>query len=891
MPLVTGTRFGPYEIIASIGAGGMGEVYRARDTRLGRDVALKISAEQFSERFEREARAVASLNHPNICTLHDVGPNYLVMELVEGESPQGPLLLETALAYARQIANALDAAHQKGIVHRDLKPGNIKIKADGTVKVLDFGLAKMLDAREGGGAEAAVAGITASPTMTSPAITRAGVILGTAAYMSPEQARGKTVDKRADIWAFGVVLYEMITGQRLFKGDDVSETLAAVIKEEPRWNEVPTQVRRLLQSCLEKDPNRRLRDIGDVWRLLDEAPASPIGEPRHPRLLGWSGLAVAAVVAAALTPIAVTHFREAPLASPEPVRFQIAPPEKLTLSPNGGFAVSPDGRKLVYAAAGPDNVMRLWLRALDSIEAKPLAGTEGSTGLQPFWSPDSRFVAFNAEGKLKKLDISGGPPQTVCDVPVVAGGSWNRDGLIVFGANLGVVMRVSAAGGVAVPLTQLDPARQEVTHVFPSFLPDGRHFLYLRYSNIPDKSGTYIGDVDTTPEAQSASPLVATPFESAYLSAVGTTPGQLLFRRQGTLMAQPFDEQSLKLSGDPVPVAEGLASFLGVGFFSGSTNGTLVYLTGSPAQSSQLTWFDRQGKALGSVAEPGVYTAATLALSPDAARAAVSRLDYGAQARRDIWLLDLGPGRGTRFSFGTGFSGNAVWSPDGSRIIFGSNPNGPYDLYLKQANGANDEEVLLKSSESKTPSSWSSDGRWLLYTAADPKTNSDLWVLPLDGDRSSAGSGRPENVESRKPRLFLGTEFNEGQGQFSPDSRWVAYQSDESGRMEVYVRAFSLSSPSGKWLVSKGGATGARWRRDGKELFYTSADGSITAVDVRGSEAFRVGTPESLFKLPASITTWDVNADGTRFLVPVPMQQRSQSPFTVVLNWQAGLKH
>ena len=491
-----------------------------------------------------------------------------------------------ALPIAKQIAEALEAAHEQGIIHRDLKPANIKVRADGTVKVLDFGLAKLTEA--GGAVRAGRDDVSHSPTLTSPAaMTGMGVILGTAAYMAPEQARGQVVDKRGDIWAFGVVLYEMLTGRRLFDDETVSDTLAAVLKETPAWEGVPAKALPLLRRCLEKDPKRRLRDIGDAMALLEDAPQSATAAPSA-RRAAWMWPSAAALLGVALASLAVVHYRERPPTPPAPTRFQILPPEKVSLRADSPFAVSPDGRKFVFGAAGSDNVIRLWLRSLDSLETRPLAGTEiNGVVPPPFWSPDSRFVAFDdGAGKLKKIDITGGPAQTICDVPtgMFVGGSWNDDGVIIFAMNFAGVMRVSAAGGVASPVTRVDSSRREVTQVFPSFLPDGRHFLYCRFSNGPEGSGLYVGSLDVKPEEQSSAKLLTStagmvvfvPSDSA--SAAGR--GQLLFRREGTLMAQPFDDRRLVLSGEPVPVAAQLGSFLANGFFSASNNGVLVYRTG-----------------------------------------------------------------------------------------------------------------------------------------------------------------------------------------------------------------------------------------------------------------------------------------------------------------------
>jgi Tol biopolymer transport system component len=905
MAIQSGTHLGPYEIVSAIGAGGMGEVYRARDTKLGRDVAIKVLPDAFARdtermaRFQREAKILASLNHPNIATIYGLedsdGTRALVMELVEGPTladriREGPISIDDALRIARQICDALEYAHERGIIHRDLKPANVKVAAEDTVKILDFGLAKAMES------EAASLDISTSPTLSRLA-TIQGVLLGTAAYMSPEQAKGKSVDRRADIWALGCVLYEMLTGKMAFQGEAVTDTLAAVIRAEPDWSQLPPatpmRVRVLLQRSLQKDPKQRLRDIGDARISFDEvlsgAPdLAPVGRaeaaavPIWQRVLPWA-IAATAVAAAAVGVWAPWRAATTP-APAEPVRLQISLPEKLTLAPSGTFALSPDGRQLAFAGVGSDGVQRIWVRALDSIEARPLPGSEAPVVPAFFWSPDSRFIAFDAGGKLKKVPVAGGPAETICDLDANAqGGSWNRDGVIIFGTANGGLMRVSAAGGSASPLTVLDPSRHEARHILPSFLPDGRHFLYVRLSSTsstPENNGVHVGSLDAKPEEQSSKLLVATQYGAAYVPTSGGDSGQLLFVRDGTLFAQPFDARRLELSAEPVTVAEQIGSNLGFAFFSVSVSDRLVYRAGSGLGNSQLTWFDRQGKVLSTSGEPGAYV--MLALSPDGTRAAATEGDRSS----GLWLLDFSRSTRTRFTFGPSAAVDPVWSPDGNRIIFRSGPGGAPDLYQKLASGVKDEELLLKSTEMKYPTSWSRDGRFLLYTIRETKGRLGLWVLPLEGDR--------------KPWPFLRTEFNERDGQFSPDGHWVAYISDESSRTEIYVRAFSPDSAGaasvagGKWLISTGGGTAPRWRGDGKELFYLGPDGKLMAVEVTTDPVFRTGTPKVLFQapqvLPSIVTFWDLAADGKRFLFPAPIAQSEPAPFTVVLNWPSLLK-
>ncbi len=865
MVLATGEKLGPYEILAPLGKGGMGEVYRARDPRLGRDVAVKVSAERFSERFEREARVVASLNHANICQLYDVGPNYLVMELIEGPTlaeriSQGPIPLEEALNIARQIADALEAAHEKGITHRDLKPGNIKIKPDGTVKVLDFGLAKL------GGTPSVQSGD--SPTLTMGQ-TEAGMILGTAAYMSPEQAKGKPVDQRSDIYAFGLVLYEMVTGKRLHDGESTTEVLASVIKEEPQWNNVPPQIERLLRRCLAKDPQKRLRHIGDVMLLADPVQAAPTTDRsqaegvRHGWL--WPGLLVLSILA--LTPVNVIHLRERPPVV-DSMRFQIPPPAKNDFGIY--LAISPDGKRLAFTAAGPDGMARIWIRDLDTLEARPLNGTEGAQSL--FWSPDSRNVAFGLGQQLKKIDVSGGPPQTLCESSTTVGsGSWSKSGVIVFGGRgAGPLQQVSEAGGTPSPITAL---AQGTFHSFPSFLPDGRHFIYFRSGS--DAPGIYLGSLDSKPAEQTSKQLIASLFGAVYAPDPNGGVGRILFLLDGTLLAQPFDPGRLEPAGEAVPVAEQVGSTNQYANISASANGVLAYRTGSGG-NVQFTWLDRDGKALGQAGEPGQY--ATLAVSPDGTRAAFRRTG----AAGDLWLLEFARGVSTRFTFAPGISDNPVWSPDGSQIVFRSNRGGKYDLYRKAANGAGEDELLLKTDQDKTPDSWSRDGRFLIYDSIDPKTGRGMWALPLEGDR--------------KPIPLLRADLGDGAGAVSPDGRWLAYISPASGNFEVYVQPFaaggSAGTAAGKWQVSNGGAFIDQpfWRGDGKELFYRVPSGALMGVDVTGGATFQAGVPHHLFDALGAVSI-SAPADGKQFLVGLPQQNTAPQAITVVLNWQPAVRH
>jgi serine/threonine protein kinase len=867
MFLSPGDRLGPYEILAALGAGGMGEVYRARDAKLKRDVALKVLPQAFARdpermaRFQRESEVLASLNHPNIAAIYGVEDQALVMELVEGESPKGPLPFDEACNIAAQIATALEYAHDRGVIHRDLKPANVKVTPEGVVKLLDFGLAKAFSNRR-----EASASPENSPTLTMAA-TEAGMILGTAAYMAPEQAKGKSVDKRADIWSFGVVLYELLTGQRLFKGDDAAETLAQVLTSAPDLDRVPAQARPLLRRCLQKDPKQRLRDIGDAMPLLGE---SPVGVPAAvPGMRKWIWPAAAALLVAGLGPVSLLHLREAPPADPQTLRFQIAPPDKSNF--DEFFTISPDGRRLAFTATSDDGRSRLWIRDLNTLSARPLEGTDGATGL--FWSPDSRFVAFGDGNKLQKIDASGGPPLTLCEVPFAVGsGAWNEDGVILFGgrgAGPGL-SKVSSAGGAATLVTAVDRAGGELFHSFPSFLPDGRHFLYSRLRQ--EARGVYVGSLDATPEQQMRKMAIATPLNAIYVAA----GSRVLFLQDATLIAQPFDTKRLELAGEPAPVAEQVGNSSGVhGFFAASANGVLAYRTGGASAGAQLTWFDRQGKVLGTAGEPGFVQGP--AISPDGKTVMVARRDLQ-NGLFDLWLQDLGRGTASRFTFHPVTIEAQVWSPDGGQVAFSSNHQGFPGIYQKAVSGVGREEILDKDPRLKIPRDWSRDGRYLIEEVFDPKSKRDVWVLPLFGDR--------------KPFPYLQTEFNERDPKLSPNGRWLAYTSDETKRSEVYVESFPTAT--GKWQVSTKGGGLPVWSRDGKELFFIGEDGMMTAAEVNGVGAkFEAGTPQPLFQTRlannADSRLFDVSKEG-RFLIPTAALQGASAPVTVVVNWTAGLK-
>jgi len=875
MPLSAGERVGPYQIISLLGNGGMGEVYKAHDTRLGRDVAIKVSTIAFNERFEREGRAVAALNHPNICQLYDIGAlssgsGYMVMEYIDGERLSGPMPVKEALRIARQIASALEVAHESGIIHRDLKPGNVMLRADGSVKVLDFGLAKVSDV--------ATTVTEHSPTYMA---THSGVILGTAAYMAPEQARGRAVDKRADIWAFGVLLHELLTGRCLFDGEDLAGTLAMVLTEQPDLSDVPAEVRPLLEKCLEKDPRRRLRDIGDFEMLIGTAAAPSI--EAAPRRLPWIAAAAAGAVAA--TAFVVLWLRQpAPQAAPIQFALEAPPGTQFTQGPNA-MTPSPDGRFVVFAAGDSRDTSLLWLRPLGELAARPLPGTEG--GNFTFWSPDSKSLAFTSGGKLKRIAIAGGPAVTLADsntAPVTPIGTWNQDGVILFGSNTGL-WRVSASGGDATLLIKSDGNRKEAGHGYPQFLPDGKRFLFFVQSADADVRGVYASSLESPDRKQQ---ILRTASKAFYAPPRAGHSGYLLWLQEQTLLAQRFDADRLGLEGEPIAIVENVAiGQLGPirAAYWISDAGLLTYFGGAQLDQRRIVWMSRDGRPLGDAVPADRL--GSLALSPDGQRLVFERTvqeTRGATSKPDVWSWTFDGKRMLKLTFDNERDTYPVWSPDGRRIAFASNRTGNIQIYRKDASGGGEEERLTDTPNGKITMDWSRDGRYLLYRQMGQGTGMDLWALPLEGSNAL------------KPFAILNSQFNEGGGRFSPDGKWLAYDSNETGVNQIFIRAFppQASGPGEKWQISQKGGQDVRWRGDGRELYWATTEGTIWAADIQpGPRGLQVGTPRALFTAPiytATAGSFDVTQDGERFVLLLFASQAEGSiRLNVVSNWQAGL--
>jgi serine/threonine protein kinase/Tol biopolymer transport system component len=883
-----GSHVGPYEILSAIGAGGMGEVYRARDAKLGRDVAIKILPEAFARdaermaRFQREAKVLASLNHPNIASIYgleDSGATHaLVMELIEGPTladliKSGPIPIDEALRIAKQITEALEYAHERGIVHRDLKPANVKVTNDDAVKVLDFGLAKAIEG------DAASIDIATSPTMSRMA-TLAGVLLGTAAYMSPEQAKGKSVDRRADIWAFGCVLYEMLAGKMAFRGESVTDTLAAVIKEEPDWSQLPAmtpiRVRVLLQRCLQKDPRQRLRDIGDARISLDEVPAgapdpSPAGTAGISALVWRRALIVGSgtlLLGATVGSVATWVLKPSPSEPPQSITRMVidlpAGQQLSSLDRGPAVAISPDGTQLAYVAT-QGGTQQIYLRAMDRLDAKPIPGTEGA--IQPFFSPDSQWMGFFDGGKLMKIPVTGGVPLTLCNAVALYGASWSDRGVIGFVPSLtSTLQEVSDAGGAPQPLTRFE--KGENSHRWPEFLPGGTAVLFG--ASTISSSWTNAEVAVQTVGTGERSNLAQGGFSPHYAPS-----GHLIYAQGGRLMGVPFDTQRLAVTGAAVPVVEDVLQFTNTGAaqYSSSTAGTLVYVPGG-AQSAQrrLVWVGRNGVEQALPSSPRAYRYPRL--SPDGRRVALGI--EGSEI--DIWVYDLARDALTRLTFQGGFNLLGAWAPDGKRIAFGSTKEGPQNLFWQMADGSGEMERLGSSEYAQTPISWSPDGQLLAFVETNPTTGYDIWVLRMSDHRAEP---------------FLRTPFAESSPRFSPDGRWLAYVSDESGRFEIYVRPYP--GPGGKWQVSTEGGTEPVWNRNGRELFYRNGD-KMMAADISTESGFAAGKPRMLFQgkyvpTPATSANYDVSPDGQRFLMLKPSEQEAApTQIDVVLNWFEELK-
>jgi len=849
--LTIGSRVGPYHITAEIGAGGMGVVYRAHDSRLGRDVAVKVSAERFSERFEREARAVAALNHPNICTLHDVGPDYLVMELVEGETladvlAQRPRLspglpIDETLRIARQIALALDAAHEAGIVHRDLKPGNIKIRTDGTVKVLDFGLAKIHGATEPASQD--IDKLTHSPTLLA---TQAGLILGTAAYMSPEQARGKVVDRRADIWAFGVVVYEMLAGRRPFDGEDVSTTVAAVIQSEPRWDGIPQSMLRLLKRCLTKDPRRRLRDVGDVWELLDVE--TPVTRSRT----GTAGWIVAALATIAAAVALWAPWRGATRPADRPlVRLEIDLGVDVTLPPlviptPSSLAISPDGTRLAYLAGLAGGTPRLFLRRLDQLQATEVAGTEGATN--PSFSPDGQWVLFFDGNRVKKVSVGGGAAVPLIDVAPFGGAAWADDRTLLVGSGVKQgLLRTSADGGT--PSQILTPAGNEMFYTTPSMLPGGTDALISVYSAPPNADTAFIDVLSLADKTRKT------------VARGGTSPrylpsGHLIYANRNTVYAVPFDLATRESRGTAVPVLTDVAYDPAAGLpqMDISRDGTLVYRRNVAREggASTLAWLDAAGKRQPLRARTARY-ASTPRLSPDGKRVATTIRDGAGQ---DIWIYDIERDSMTRLTLGTQTFVSPVWSPDGRFIVCGSIGSG---LFWIRADGGGQPQPLAPGNKGISfPHAISSDGKRLVYY--EVSGSPQIWTVTLD---------QSEGLKAGTPERYMSTQTADAAAAFSPDGRWLAFESMESGRLEIYVRPFPASDTAGKWPISNNGGTWPIWSAKGREILYRSGD-QVMAVAYRATaDSFSAEKPRVMMTTPGTSPGFDVAPDG-RLLVMIP---------------------
>jgi serine/threonine protein kinase len=878
--LAPGVRLGPYQILAAIGAGGMGEVYKATDTRLGRSVAIKVLSEDvagdtdFKARFDREARAISSLTHPHICTLYDVGhqngTDYLVMEYLEGETlserlARGALPFADALACALEISGALEKAHRQGIVHRDLKPGNIMLTRGGA-KLLDFGLAKLRPATLA--AEAATHAQTASAPLTGQ-----GGILGTPQYMAPEQLEGRDADARTDIFAFGMVAYEMATGKRAFGGGSQASLIGAILRDEPApvstfTPAVPATFDRVIRRCLAKDPDNRWQSMADVRHALTwiqeegtgvDAAAAPAAVPRRERFL-WAAALIAALIASAF----VARFDRVETEPPE-LRLEITTPPTTDLV---SLALSPDGRTMAFVASAGGRP-QLWVRSLDSVSARPLPGTDFAR--YPFWSPDSRSIGFFSDSQLKRTSLDSGSPLALANVSAPAGAAWNGDGTILYAVTGGgPIMKIAAAGGDPAVVTR--PEGDQASHRFPQPLPGGEHFLYYVLGG-PEVRGVYVARIDGSESRR----VVDTDTAAVY-----SPSGHLLFVRQATLLAQAFDVATLTITGEPFQVAEQIARdplAIQLAAVSASTSGTIAYRSGSTGVRTELVWFDRSGKQTGQLVNAESAGGQNPVMSADGRRVAWDRT---AAANVDIWSMDLRSGAPERLTSAAAIDAYPVWSPDGTRIVYGALRNQVMDLYWKPVGGAGTEQPLLVTPERKQPTDWSADGRFILFRITDPATGYDIWALPL-------GDGRPG-----EPFPVVRTPFDEREAQFSADGGWIAYQSNESNRTEIYVQRFP--TPDRRVRVSTNGGAQPRWSRDGRELFYLSLDGELMAVPIAFDDDGRTaeaGVPVPLFVARVGSVLsgsgrqqYMPSPDGQRFLINT-VGNETPAPITLILNWNA----
>jgi len=879
--LAPATRLGPYEIAASIGRGGMGEVYCARDTRLDRTVAIKVVGRapatlDAAASLEREARAVAALNHPHVCALYDVGQEadlaFLVMEYVHGETlaarlARGPLPVREVIRYAIQIGEALDHAHRHGVVHRDLKPANVML-TDRGAKVLDFGLATL---------RSSPIEIPLERTpLASQKLASETMLLGTVQYMAPERLEGAEADTSSDLFAFGAVIYEMATGRRPFESGSSAGVIAAIMQSDPPAPssvrpELPKSIDWIVQKCLAKHADARWRAAGDIVEVLrwiarapEEVPAPVAPRRRHVLAAVLASLLLVAAAVAVLAPRLA-----APSPPARPLAFSIFPPEGGGFTPTPSsvpapqFALSPDGRRLAFVASVGHDAPQLWMRELDALNAEPLAGTQGAD--YPFWSPDSDAIGFFAGGSLKRVDLGGGPPRVLAAAAHGRGGAWSRSGLILFAPHTqSGLYRVPASGGEAKPVTRPDPALHQASHRWPQFLPDDRHFIFFVQSTSPETHSTYLADLDGSPPRK---------LVSSGLNAVYVPPDQLLFVTDSTLMAEPFDWQKGRLAGEAVPIASAVAGSSNFSAaVSASVNGVLAYAT--TAATSELVWVDRSGHRGESLAPPAEY--ADFSLSPDGRQLALSEVE--AQGTHpDIRVLDLVRGAKLRLTTDEATDAAPVWSPDGKRLVFRSNPRGLHDLYQAASNGSESPSLLLRTEYAKYPTDWLPDGRGIVYHTFNRQTGADIWMVTPDGAQR---------------KVLVQTPYDDMQGQVSPDGAWLAYTSLESGQAEVYVR--SLVDAGVRWQVSAGGAD-PRWRRDGRELFYTSSDGWLSAVPFSGGAP---GTPRHLFVVHVAPTVqpymsnYNVTPDGQRFLLKVPVRDVSSTPINIVTNWRVkGIKN